>query len=258
MRLQEALTLTSRIPRSIWLRALVLVALVAVGISLLRWTPLGDLLTEEQIRAWADQIRALWWSPVVLVSLYIVLAPLGVPTAPLLVAGAVFGPLFGSIYNLVGLFLGATGSYLVARLLGRDFVVHVAGRRLQRAEQVFQKHGFWPLVQTRFLPIPFPVVNFGAALSGIGLPMFLAATALGLFPSTLIHTFFLATLFEVHGQERMVYLVAYAGSFVVFNLLIGVPWLKDLLGRRRRADSADAAASAGNRHGESPSDLNSR
>jgi uncharacterized membrane protein YdjX (TVP38/TMEM64 family) len=87
--MQEALTLTSPIPRSIWLRALVLVALVAVGISLLRWTPLGDLLSEEQIRAWADQIRALWWSPVVLVALYIVLAPLGVPTAPLLVAGAV-------------------------------------------------------------------------------------------------------------------------------------------------------------------------
>ena len=253
------MALTSRIPRSVWLRALILVVLVALGFCLLRWTPLGDLLTEEQIRAWADQIRALWWSPLVLVALYIVLAPLGVPMAPMLVAGAVFGPFFGSIYNLVGLFLGATVSFLVARLLGRDFVVHVAGRRLQRAEQIFQKHGFWPLVQTRFLPFPFPVVNFGAALSGVGLPMFLGASALGLFPSTLIHTFFIATLFEVYGRERVAYLVAYAGSFVLFNLLIGVPWLKDLLAYRRRAKSADASvpgAAPGSRNRDSSSELN--
>ena len=251
---------TPRIPRSVWLRALLLVVLVAVGFCLLRWTPLGDLLTEAQIHAWADQIRALWWSPIVLVSLYVLLAPLGVPMAPMLVAGAVFGPFFGSIYNLVGLFLGATVSFLVARLLGRGFVVHVAGRRLQRAEQIFRKHGFWPLVQTRFLPFPFPVVNFGAALAGVGLPMFLGATALGLFPSTLIHTFFIATLFEVHGQERVAYLVAYAGSFVLFNLLIGIPWLKDLLAHRRLAKSADASipgAAPGSGDGDNSSELNS-
>ena len=253
------MTPTPRIPRSVWLRALILVVLVAIGFCLLRWTPLGDLLTEAQIRVWADQIRALWWSPIVLVGLYILLAPLGIPMAPMLVAGAVFGPFFGSIYNLAGLFLGATVSFLVARLLGRGFVVHVAGRRLRRAERIFQKHGFWPLVQTRFLPFPFPVVNFGAALAGVGLPMFLGATALGLFPSTLIHTFFIATLFEVHGQERVAYLAAYAGSFVLFNLLIGVPWLKDLLAHRRRAKYAGASipsAATGSRDRDPSSELN--
>ena len=255
------MVLTSGIPRSVWLRAFALVVLVGVGLSLFLWTPLGDLLTEEQIRLWAVQVRATWWTPLVVVALYIVLATLTIPTAPLLVAGAVFGPFLGSIVNLAGLFLGAIISFLVARRLGRDFVVHVAGRRLQRAEQIFHKHGFWPLVQTRFLPIPFPVVNFGAALAGIGFPMFMAASALGLVPSTLIHTFFIATLFEAQGEDRVAYLVAYAGCFVAFNVLISVPWLKELRGRRRRravADSPVSGAPSGDRNEISPSQPDSR
>jgi uncharacterized membrane protein YdjX (TVP38/TMEM64 family) len=221
------------------LRAVLLVLLVALGFSLLRWTPLGEILNEEQVRAWAAQIRAVWWSPLALVGLYVVLAPLGAPMAPLLVAGAVFGPVNGSLYNLIGLFLGAAVSYGVARLLGREFVEHVAGKRMRRAERAFRKHGFWPLVQTRFLPFPFPVVNFGAALAGIGSVMFLAATFLGLVPSTLIHTYFIATLMEVDGDRRVGYLVAYGASFVVFNLLIGIPWLRSQWVRRRARDSQE-------------------
>jgi uncharacterized membrane protein YdjX (TVP38/TMEM64 family) len=110
---------------------------------------------------------------------------------------------------------------------------------MRRAERAFQRHGFWPLVQTRFLPLPFPVVNFGAALAGIGSAMFLSASFLGLFPSTLIHTYFIATLMEVESQQRVGYLIAYGACFVVFNLVIGIGWLKDQWSLRRTRGSRE-------------------
>jgi len=231
---EEADTAERRLPHPVWLRAVILALVVAAGFALTRWTPLGEFLNEERIVAALEEVRRLWWSPLLLLALYSLMALLAIPTAPLLVAGAIFGPVYGSVLNTTGLMLGATLSYGLARILGRDFVLHLTGTRVRRAEKLFHKHGFWPLVQTRFLPLPFPVVNFGSALAGVPLTRFLGASLLGLVPSTLIHTFFIATLIEVHGRERILYLILYAASFGAFNLAIGVPWWREQRARRRR------------------------
>jgi uncharacterized membrane protein YdjX (TVP38/TMEM64 family) len=123
---------------------------------------------------------------------------------------------------------------MVARILGRDFVVRVTGRRIRRAEHLFERHGFWPLVQTRFLPIPFAVVNYGAALAGVGTPLFFVATAVGLIPSTLIHTYFIAEAIETRGLGRAMTLTCYAGTFVLFNVLISALWVGEQARRRKR------------------------
>ncbi len=223
-----------RPPHPVWLRAAILALVLATGFALMRWTPLGELVSEERIVTGLEEVRRLWWAPLFLLGLYSLLAPLAVPTAPLLVAGAIFGPVYGSFLNTLGLMLGATLSFGLARVLGRDFVLHVTGDRVRRAEKLFHRHGFWPLVQTRFLPLPFPVINFGSALAGVPFARFLAASIIGIVPSTLIHTFFIATLIEVPSRERAPYLFLYAASFLAFNLLIGVPWWREQRARRKR------------------------
>jgi uncharacterized membrane protein YdjX (TVP38/TMEM64 family) len=210
------------------------VALVATGYALFRLTPLGDGLSEERIVEMLGSIRGLWWSPLILLGLYGILAPLGLPMTPFIVGGAIFGAVFGSLYNTAGLMLGAAASFALARSLGRDFVVRVSGRRIRRAEQLFERHGFWPLVQTRFLPIPFPLVNFGAALAGISPTYFLFATVVGVVPSTVLHTFFISRMIENPGTDRLLYGAGYAASFAVLNLLIGYRWIREQLQRRRR------------------------
>jgi uncharacterized membrane protein YdjX (TVP38/TMEM64 family) len=209
------------------LRGAVLVAVVLAGFLLFRMTPLGELLTEERMTTLIGEVRGVWWSPVLLLALYLVLAPMGMPMSPLIVAGAVFGVRFGSLYNLTGLFFGAVASYGLARLLGRDFVLHLSGERLRRAEGLMERHGFWPLVQTRFLPLPFPVVNYGAALAGVDLPRFVAASVVGLVPSTLMHTFFIAMLFESSGGQRIALLVTYAAVFLLVNVILSVVWVRE-------------------------------
>ena len=105
--------------------------------------------------------------PLLLAALYVTITPLGLPATPLVIAGGmVFGPLLGSLYNTVGLLIAAMAGFFFAGALGREFVVRIAGQRLRRAERVFARQGFWPLVQIRFLPIPFSMVSYGAALAG--------------------------------------------------------------------------------------------
>jgi uncharacterized membrane protein YdjX (TVP38/TMEM64 family) len=241
-----------RIPRSVWLRALLLVAIVAAAFVVARWSPVASWFDDDRLVELLTGLRGLWWAPPLLIVLYVVFASLAVPAAPLMVAGAAFGPVYGFLYNMAGLFAGAAASYLLALVLGRDFVVHIAGRRMQRAERAFRRHGFWPLVQTRFLPIPFTAVNFGAALAGVPPAMFLLAAFVGLVPSTLIHSYFIATLIETSGPDRWPYLVAYGATFLLFNLLIGIPWIVQQRRRRRRYLKLQAARAARDRRTAPP------
>ena len=234
MAVPEAASEKGRIPRSVWLRLAVLIALILVGIVLVRFTPLGEALSEERMLALTEAVRGIWWAPLLLIGLFLIVSALGLPPVPLLVGGAAFGTLYGSIYNMAGLLLGAFLAYWVARLLGRDFVVRVTGQRLRRAEGLFERHGFWPLVQTRFMPVPFAVVNFGSALAGVRPMFFLVATTVGLIPSTLIHTYFIAEAIRTQGRERAFMLVLYAGAFVLFNAVLSLLWLREQTRRRKR------------------------
>jgi uncharacterized membrane protein YdjX (TVP38/TMEM64 family) len=136
---------------------------------------------------------------------------------------------------------GALVSFWLARALGRDFVLQITGDRFRRAERFTDRHGFWPLVQTRFLPLPFAVVNFGAALAGVSPGLFTASAVVGIVPSTVLHTFFISSIMFAHGSERAWYGAAYLGSFVLFNLVIGIPWIRGQRQRRHRYDRLVAA-----------------
>ncbi len=223
-----------QIPRATWLRLAAFAAVIALGATLLRFSPLGDFFTAESLKTVAGEVRRTWWAPLVLIGLYATLAPMGMPMGPLLPCGAIFGALYGSLYNTVGLVLGAMASFQLARFLGRDFVERIAGPRLKRAERLFERHGFWALVQTRFLPLPFPVINFGAALAGVRAARFFVTAVLGLVPSTVIHTYFISRLFVADTRTRILLGVAYGATLVLFNVLISLPSFRQLARRKKR------------------------
>lgn len=200
------------------LRFALLALLLAAGFALARWSPLGEHLTGEALMAFLDRLRGARWAPLALVGLYALLAPLGVPISPLVLAGGVvFGPAWGALYNFLGTMSGAALSHLLATALGRDLVVHLAGERLvARGEALLERHGFWTLVRVRFVPIPFAVVNYTAALAGFRLPGFLLASAIGLAPTMVIYTYFGHALVGVATENRQ----AVVGQLVVVIVLV--------------------------------------
>ncbi|MEO8505528.1 MAG: VTT domain-containing protein [Acidobacteriota bacterium] len=213
----------------LFIGVVIVVALVAT------LTPLRGYLTREHLLALMGSLRAAWWSPAVLLGLYAILAPLGLPMSPLIICGAVlFGPVRGSFYNLAGLYIGALLSYWFARSLGRDLVVRLAGKKLKKAERIVARRGFWTLVGARLLPLPFPVVNFGAALAGVRPAPFIFSSMIGmLLPTALYtvlwHTVATAAEGESHGP-RTPLVVAFA-ALVALSVL---PTLISLWLRRRR------------------------
>ncbi len=211
---------------SIRLRSAFLLALLAGGVAGAYFTPLRDLFTEEVVVGFISRVRVIWWAPLILIGLYAALALFALPTGPLLMGGAIFGAAYGSLVNLVGLLAGAAIGFFVARYLGRDMVRLLAGERLRKAETFLARHGFWPLVQTRFMPLPFAVVNFGSGLAGVAAGRFFTATMVGLIPSTVIHTYFIAELFVADGDARAVLMGCYAGAFIICNTVLSLLWVR--------------------------------
>lgn len=211
---------------------LILLGLVVAGAVALLFTPIGSYFSETGLKQLLASVREAWWSPFIIIALLVIASPLGIPTTPLLLGGAAFGVWLGSFYNTLGLILGAALSYELARALGRDFVVAVTGDRVRGIERRFQRFAFWPLVQLNFAPLPFPVLNFGAALSGVPRPLFLCAMTAGLIPSTVLHTYFMHALVETQWDKRGLLLALYIGVFLLFNIITGYPWVRRQQQRR--------------------------
>lgn len=199
----EARPRGKRLPKGALLRFTVFVLLIGLAFAAVRFTPLGGYLTRESLLGTLESLQAAWWAPLLLVALYVLLCPLGLPATPLMVAGSiVFGPWLGTLYNFIGLLLGAIASYLVAQRLGGELIQHYGGQKLRRVERALHRHGFWYLVGMRFLPLPFPVVNFAMALAGIRFLPFAVSTAVGLLPATVLWTYFYSALFNAAAGER--------------------------------------------------------
>lgn len=186
------------------LRFGLLLLLLGAGFLVLRFTPLGQVLTVERIQATLETLRGLWWAPIAHVALLVVFGAIGAPATPFLLAGAaIFGARWGTLWNFVGTLAASCAGFGLARLLGREFVERIGGDKVKKAERIFHRRGFVPLVAIRFLPIPFQLVNAAAAVVGVRFAKFFTATAIGLLPPIAVLTYFAAALLDAAaGDER--------------------------------------------------------
>lgn len=128
-------------------------------------------------------------APLVFVAVYALLTVGLVPGAiGSAAAGAIFGTAGGTCLVLAGATLGATGAFAVARLLGRDAVVGLAGRRALAADRWLRDRGLGGVLFLRLVPLfPFSAINYAAGLSGLRLRTYVVGTALGIAPGTVAY-----------------------------------------------------------------------
>ncbi|HWM93213.1 MAG TPA: DUF309 domain-containing protein [Thermoanaerobaculia bacterium] len=225
-----------RIPPRLLLRFLALVLIVGTGFAVFQWSPLAEYLNKDAILALFERLRGTWWAPVLLVLSFVVLCTLGVPATPMLVAGGmVWGVLWGSVYNVLGTFLGAATTYWLGRVLGRDFVLHLFGRKLRRVERmVARRGGFWSLAGVRFLPLPFALVNYCAAFVGIRPGLFLSSTFVGLALTVPFFTYFAHALSRAATGARSGVFVQLGIAMALFFLVTFLPRFWQARKRRER------------------------
>jgi uncharacterized membrane protein YdjX (TVP38/TMEM64 family) len=176
-----------------WLKLVLLVAFVAAAVYYFRFTEAGREVTPEYVLN-SIETHGPVAARLIYVAVYIVGTVLLLPGTVLSFAGAVlFGAYEGTLYTWMGATVGATLAYLMARVLGRDFVDKLFGGRFGAFDQRIREHGFTGLLIVRLLPIfPFNAVNFGCGLTGVRFRDYVLATAIGIVPGTFVYQFLFA------------------------------------------------------------------
>ncbi|MFQ5525626.1 MAG: TVP38/TMEM64 family protein [Thermoanaerobaculia bacterium] len=220
--------------RSAVIRASILALVLLSAFAAARWTPLADWLQRDVLVERLNAYRESPWSAPSLVGLLVVFGVVGLPVSPLIFSGAaLFGPIFGWLYNLIGCILGSAASYGTGRWLGGELIRRLVGQeRLAAMTRVWDRHGFWTVFRLRFLPLPFPFVNYGAALAGIEFGTYFVASALGMALSVGVWTYLFYTLFEATSGDYGGVIVK---GFLALGGLLAISFLPRLIRRREKA-----------------------
>ncbi|HEX6268312.1 MAG TPA: FAD-dependent oxidoreductase [Burkholderiales bacterium] len=122
--------------------------------------------------------------------LYVAVAGLSLPGATLLtlVAGAIFGLLWGTVIVSFASSIGATLALLASRFALRDWVQARFSRQLQGINRGMEKEGAFYLFTLRLIPaVPFFVVNLAMGLTPIPARTFYWVSQLGMLAGTVVY-----------------------------------------------------------------------
>ena len=156
-------------------------------------------------------------------ALAIVISPL--PSAPIaLVAGAVYGHLWGTVLVVVGAELGALVAFLLARTLGYEALKRWFGDRLDVGLFGSQNVLTGIVFVSRLLPfLSFDLVSYAAGLTPLKTWRFLIATLAGIVPMSFLLAHFGGEFVSV--DERRIVLAALAlGAVTLLPVAIHMVW----------------------------------
>jgi uncharacterized membrane protein YdjX (TVP38/TMEM64 family) len=216
-----------------WVRAgillLVLVAGVVVALTV-------DLPSVDSVRDWRASAGSAGFVVLAGALALALLAP--VPrTALSVLVGLVAGFWVGLAVALGGAMLAGLAGFALSRWLGRGAAIRLAGARLARVDQLVGERGFVSVLTARLIPVvPFTLVSYAAGLTGVRLAPYLAGTAVGLIPSTVV---------QVGIGASASFVVEQAATFTVVPvLLVAGPMaaLGAVAWRRRKRRAAERAA----------------
>ena len=151
----------------------------------LSWTGLAR--HHAALAAWVGLHPVL--APVLFVLLYVVVTALSVPEAAIVTVagGLLFGTVLGGALTVVGATGGACILFVVARFALAESLARRGGTLMRVVRDRLQRDGFLYLLSIRLIPaFPFWLVNLAAALCGMRLAPFAAATFLGIAPGTFV------------------------------------------------------------------------
>lgn len=169
------------------LRRALLLGLLLAGIgAAFVWR---DRLSGEALTAWIGQLGAL--APLVFIACYAVATVFFLPGLLFTLAGgALFGPVYGTLYNLAGATLGATLAFLVARHLAQDRVAQYTGPRLRALVEGVESEGWRFVAFVRLVPlIPFNLLNYALGLTRIRLSHYIVSSFIFMAPAGAAYTY---------------------------------------------------------------------
>ena len=167
-------------------RLLMLAVLVtAIGVAV----HYRGALNTQALESWVQQFGAA--GPLVFMAIYALGTVLFFPGSVLTLAGgALFGPVWGTLYNLTGATLGATLAFLIARYLASDWVARKASGWMKQLMDGVEKEGWHFVAFVRLIPLfPFNLLNYALGITRIPLLHYVVASYLFMLPGALAYTY---------------------------------------------------------------------
>jgi len=211
------------------LSRLVLFVFILAGIALV--IIYRDQLDATALEQWVENAGAA--APVLFIVIYATGTVFFLPGSILTLAGgALFGPVFGTFYNLTGATIGATLAFLISRYLASDWVEKKTGGRLKQLKQGVESEGWRFVAFVRLVPLfPFNLLNYALGLTRIKLSHYLIASYLFMLPGALAYTYLgYAGREAVAGNEGLI-----QKGLLALALLAAVAFLPRLIGQLRRS-----------------------
>ncbi len=210
-----------------WLLGLTLLTAVVTAVAL------RDQFDAAALENWVNAVGAA--GPLLFMALYAVVTVLFLPGSVItLVGGALFGPVWGTLWNLTGATIGASLAFLIARYLGADWVAHRAGPRLKRLDDGVTAEGWRFVAFVRLVPLfPFNLLNYALGLTRIPFLAYVLATWVFMLPGAIAYTWLgYAGREALAGGEGMIRNIS-----IALALLAATAFLPRLVRRMRAAQA---------------------
>ncbi|MGD9391855.1 MAG: TVP38/TMEM64 family protein, partial [Chromatiales bacterium] len=144
-----------------------IITLLLFATALLLLFQYRERLDIEMLNQWL--VGKGWKAPVFFILAYATATVFFLPgTVMTLAGGALFGPFWGTLYNLSGATLGAGLAFLVARYLAGDTIRMRLRGRTGRLLQGVEEEGWRFVAFARLVPLfPFNLLNYALGLTHI-------------------------------------------------------------------------------------------
>lgn len=216
------------------LLALILLAGIAIVVMY------REQLNAEALEQWIQNAGGA--APILFMLIYALGAVFFLPGSLLtLLGGALFGPYWGTFYNLTAATVGAMLSFLVARYLAADWVAKKmdaqTGGKMKQLVSGVENEGWRFVAFTRLVPLfPFNLLNYALGLTRISFSQYSIATYICMLPGAIAYTYLgYAGKEAIAGGEGMIQKILLA-----IALLAVVGFLPRLIAMLRRKPMVSA------------------
>jgi uncharacterized membrane protein YdjX (TVP38/TMEM64 family) len=183
--------------------------------------PVGQWLTDFNEWVKAQGVWGAVWFGVV----YVVCTVLFVPGSILtLGAGAIYGPVWGTILISLASTTGAACAFLLGRYVARDQVqTWIQSKpRFAALDGAIARKGGWIVFLLRLSPVfPFNLLNYALGLTGVRFWPYVLASWIGMLPGTIAYVLVgYAGQEALAGEQKLWYWVVAAIATLIATVLI--------------------------------------
>jgi len=169
------------------IRTLIIVGILVILSVIAYFSGLGTRV--ELLRDWFNSMG--YWAPLTFIAVYVLSTVAAVPRGVLtMIAGSIFGSLYGIVIVSFSATLGAALAFLVSRYLLRETVQCIlsGNRKYENLNQLTEENGGLMVAFTRLTPIfPFNFLNYAFGLTRVDFRTYLFWSWLCMIPWTIVY-----------------------------------------------------------------------